>query len=106
MCVCFWQEYVNDHPQWVKAITAQGVVHHLPWTRVYNDMKHSAGIVDEGYVCPNVLCVWHVVIMYTGTSFMRVPVGVPFTGSGTSFQEEPAKKATMTLMMNIGPQTS
>lgn len=47
MCV-LRQEYVNDHPQWVKVITAQGVVHHLPWRRVYNDMKHSAGIVGEG----------------------------------------------------------
>lgn len=48
MCVMLWQEYVNDHPQWVKVITAQGIVHHLPWSRVYNDMKHSAGITGEG----------------------------------------------------------
>ena len=46
--VFFWQEYVNDHPQWVKVINAQGVVRHMPWSRVYNDMRLRAGIRNEG----------------------------------------------------------
>ena len=44
------QVYVNDHPQWVKVVSARGAVHHQPWSRVYNDMKHSAGITAGGYV--------------------------------------------------------
>ncbi|CAI7997188.1 Soluble calcium-activated nucleotidase 1 [Geodia barretti] len=43
-------EYVNDHPQWVKVVSPEGVVHHQPWSRVYNDMKLSAGIGTQGYI--------------------------------------------------------
>ena len=50
VCVCV-QEYVNDHPQWVKVISPEGVVHHQPWSRVYNDMMRSAEIRSQGCVC-------------------------------------------------------
>ena len=50
VCVCV-QEYVNDHPQWVKVISPEGVVHHQPWSRVYNDMMRSAEIRSQGWVC-------------------------------------------------------
>ena len=46
--VCVLQVYINDHPQWVKVVSAVGVVSHQPWSRVYNDMKLSAGIREEG----------------------------------------------------------
>ena len=55
MC-CPWQEYVNDHPQWVKVVSAEGTVQHQPWRRVYNDMRRSAGITKEGYIIHESAC--------------------------------------------------
>lgn len=36
-------ELVNYFPQWVKVISYQGSVHHLPWKNNYNAMRQKAG---------------------------------------------------------------
>ena len=43
-----FQEFVNDHPQYVKVIDPWGHVKHRPWAVVYNRMKKSAGISSPG----------------------------------------------------------
>jgi soluble calcium-activated nucleotidase 1 len=40
----------------VKVVNALGVVSHQPWSRVYNDMKTSAGIRDKGYIIHESAC--------------------------------------------------
>ena len=44
------QEFVNDHPQYIKIINALGHIEHLPWASVYNKLRKSAGIEPPGYI--------------------------------------------------------
>ncbi|XP_070580085.1 soluble calcium-activated nucleotidase 1-like [Ptychodera flava] len=43
-------ELVNLNPQWVKAITPDGAVHHLSWVQNYNTMRKYAGYEWPGYM--------------------------------------------------------
>lgn len=43
-------EYVNNHPQWIKKISPQGLVTHLDWADHYKSMAKSIGIQQPGYV--------------------------------------------------------
>ncbi|XP_077979848.1 soluble calcium-activated nucleotidase 1-like [Glandiceps talaboti] len=43
-------ELVNLNPQWVKAITIDGAVHHLNWVPNYNMMRKASGYEWPGYM--------------------------------------------------------
>ena len=42
------QEYINDHPQYVKVVSPWGHVTHVPWAQKYLLMKQAAGIGAPG----------------------------------------------------------
>lgn len=41
-------ELVNYFPQWVKAVTYQGAVHHISWINNYNAMREKTGYQYPG----------------------------------------------------------
>uniref|UniRef100_A0A8R1I167 Apyrase n=1 Tax=Caenorhabditis japonica TaxID=281687 RepID=A0A8R1I167_CAEJA len=43
-------EYVNDHPMWVKHVSANGAVHHENWKDVFIRVRRAAGIEYPGYM--------------------------------------------------------
>ncbi|CAO4385960.1 unnamed protein product [Caenorhabditis nigoni] len=43
-------EYVNDHPMWVKHVSAHGAVHHENWKDVFIRVRRAAGIEYPGYM--------------------------------------------------------
>lgn len=43
-------ELVNYFPQWVKAVTYQGAVHHISWINNYNAMREKTGYQYPGYM--------------------------------------------------------
>ncbi|GMR32042.1 hypothetical protein PMAYCL1PPCAC_02237, partial [Pristionchus mayeri] len=43
-------EYVNDHPMWVKFISAEGAVRHVNWRDVFVNARKAIGVTStEGY---------------------------------------------------------
>jgi soluble calcium-activated nucleotidase 1 len=56
VCSAQSQVYVNDHPQYVKVVSARGHVEHRPWASVYNRMRESLGIRPPGYVIHESAC--------------------------------------------------
>eukprot|EP00731_Ephydatia_muelleri_P029562 Em0021g85a len=50
------QEYINDHPQYVKVVSPWGHVTHVPWAQKYLLMKQAAGIGAPGYIIHESSC--------------------------------------------------